>query len=191
MPAQVVVSHRHFIVYAHCIGEVFFFALADCMFPPVTCALQAQQQQSCGLEKQSMEAGAARGARQATGPEANDLRSTSPCIPQQSRLVCAGLLLQATERAMCCALLLVVMTVTAGSQKSAGTVSHVVVVYCILCLFPSSPHAGCKCIAPAFPCISWYQNVHLHQLSHVSLGTRMFICTCCYCCLCSMQMIDS
>jgi len=55
------------------------------------CALQAQQQQGSELEKQSMEAGADREARQATGPEANDLRSASPCIPQQSRPVCASL----------------------------------------------------------------------------------------------------
>ena len=44
------------------------------------CSLQAQQQQSSGLGKQSMEAGADQEARQATGPEANDSRSASPCM---------------------------------------------------------------------------------------------------------------
>ena len=52
------------------------------------CALQAQQQQSSGFEKQSMKAGGDQEGRQATGPQANDSRSASPCIPQLTRLVC-------------------------------------------------------------------------------------------------------
>ncbi|DBA89813.1 TPA: hypothetical protein ACH3X2_004683 [Trebouxia sp. C0005] len=44
--------------------------------PHVQAQPQAQQQQSSGLGKQSMEAGADQEARQATGPEANDSRLT-------------------------------------------------------------------------------------------------------------------
>ena len=45
--------------------------------------MQAQQRQSSGLEEQSMKAGADQEGRQATGPEANDFRSASPCTPQR------------------------------------------------------------------------------------------------------------
>ena len=95
--------------------------------------------------------------RQATGPEANDLRSESPCTLHR-RPVSAEVLLQATERALHCALLLVVMTLAADQVESAGTVSHVAAVCCIFCLLPS-PHAGCKCVGPAFPCISQYHHL--------------------------------
>ena len=52
------------------------------------CALQAQQQQSSGLEKQSMKAKGDQEGRQVTDPQAHDSRSASPCIPQQTRHVC-------------------------------------------------------------------------------------------------------
>jgi len=65
------------------------------------CSVQAHQQQSSGLEKQSMEAGADWEGRQATGSEASDSRSPSPCLLQRMHL-CADMLLQTTERALCC-----------------------------------------------------------------------------------------
>ncbi len=102
-----------------------------------------------------MEAGADRQARQATGPQANDSRSASPYIPiiQQAHVcVCAGLYLQATEWALWRILLLVVMTLTAGLQKSAGTVSFVAAV-CISCLLPSSFMQDASASAPAVPYI--------------------------------------
>ena len=45
------------------------------------CSVQAQQQQSSGLEKQSVEAGADQEAKQVTGPEASASRSAPPYIP--------------------------------------------------------------------------------------------------------------
>jgi len=138
------------------------------------CSVQAPQQQSSGLEKQSMEVEADWEGRQETGSEASDSRSPSPCIPQRM-LVCVDMLLQATERALCCALLLVVMTATADQPKSAGTISHVAAVCRIFWLLPLSPHAGRKCIASAFSCISWYQSIslQLHLLPLLKTLTQM------------------